>query len=207
VWSRAPIKETNAKAGLSLERKKTGRHRHRAKKRGPLHEVFSSKPPSARSAPGNWPRPSRYGQVLAGAPEHGMPGGHCSAIPVAGFKEAWQNSIFTGPIQRFEFLSQANPGPQEFAPGQHTPPTGAQLNLLGQRKKPGCIGHGGPVTAVNCVPGGMTIMVPGRIVIITTGLAPSARGWRRRRGATRVPHCGKRTRRNPQMPAHRSHSR
>ena len=136
-----------------------------------------------------------------------MPGGHCSAIPVAGFKEAWQNSIFTGPIQRFEFLSQANPGPQEFAPGQHTPPTGAQLNLLGQRKKPGCIGHGGPVTAVNCVPGGMTIMVPGRIVIITTGLAPSARGWRRRRGATRVPHCGKRTRRNPQMPAHRSHSR
>ena len=178
-----------------------------SKKRGPLHEVFSSKPPSARSAPGNWPRPSRYGQVLAGAPEHGMPGGHCSAIPVAGFKEAWQNSIFTGPIQRFEFLSQANPGPQEFAPGQHTPPTGAQLNLLGQRKKPGCIGHGGPVTAVNCVPGGMTIMVPGRIVIITTGLAPSARGWRRRRGATRVPHCGKRTRRTPQMPAHRSHSR
>jgi hypothetical protein len=105
-----------------------------------------------------------------------MPGGHCSAIPVAGFKEAWQNSIFPGPIQRFEFLSQANPGPQEFAPGQHTPPTGAQLNLLGQRKKPGCIGHGGPVTAVNCVPGGMTIVVPGRTVIITTGLAPSARG-------------------------------
>src|SRR5260370_41574930 len=79
-------------------------------------------------------------------------------------------------MQKFEFLLQASPGPQEPAPGQHTPPTGAQLNLLGQRKKPGCIGHGGPEIAVNCVSGGITIVVPRRTVIITTGLAPSARG-------------------------------
>ena len=49
-------------------------------------------------------------------------------------------------------LSQNDPALQ--APTvQHTPPSGAQLNLFGQRKKPGFPGQGGPCVAVNCVPG------------------------------------------------------
>lgn len=52
-------------------------------------------------------------------------------------------------------MSQNEPALQAPAPGQHTPPSGAQLNPLGHRKKPGLPGQGvPPPTALKIVPGG-----------------------------------------------------
>ena len=69
--------------------------------------------------------------------------------------------------------SQNVPALQLPAPGQHTPPAGAQVNSLGQRKNPGLPGQGGPDVAVRFVPGGMTMTVLGAIVIICTGARPA----------------------------------
>jgi hypothetical protein len=68
--------------------------------------------------------------------------------------------------------SQKKPGLQEPAPGQHTPPIGAQLNLFGQRNIPGLPGHGGPEVAVKRVPGGMTTRILGGKPLICMGVAP-----------------------------------
>ena len=106
---------------------------------------------------------------------HGIPGAQCSEIPVLGLP--LQNEMLAGLMQEFGInRSQKNPAAQEPAPGQHTPPIGAQLNLLGQRKCPGLPGHGGPEVAVRCVPDGMTTVVPGRIVTNSVTLEPSRGG-------------------------------
>ena len=93
-----------------------------------------------------------------------LPTGQWSETPVAGFPVPAQKRGFPAPMHAFGTnRSQKVPGAQAPTPGQHTPPTGAQLNRFGHRKKPGLPGQGGPLVAVKRVPGWITINVPGRI--------------------------------------------
>ncbi len=90
-------------------------------------------------------------------------------MPVLTLPLSGQNLGFPGAMQFFlTNKSQNVPALQMPAPGQHTPPAGAQLNLFGHRKNPGWPGQGGPVVAVNSVPGSMVSFVFGAIVMYCT---------------------------------------
>ena len=93
---------------------------------------------------------------------------------MTGFPVPWQKLGLAGEMQLFGMKRSQNvPAPQAPAPGQHTPPSGAQLNLLGHRKKPGWLGHGGPDVAVSLVPGLTELGEPGLMVTKTTVVPPS----------------------------------
>jgi hypothetical protein len=91
-----------------------------------------------------------------------FPTGQWRPIPARTLPLPGQNLGLPGPMQAPRTnTSQKVPPLQEWAPLQQTPPSGAQVNLFGQRKKPGLPGQGGPCTCVSCVPGGITMMVLG----------------------------------------------
>ncbi len=95
-----------------------------------------------------------------------LPGAQCNETPVKGLPLPAQKRGLPAPMQAFGTnLSQNVPGAQAPTPGQQTPPTGAQLNRLGHRKKPGCPGQGGPDVALILVPGVMAMIVSGLTVM------------------------------------------